>query len=105
MTETRLPHTRGPPKMARQSREAAKLHFIQIHKLGNREAWDGAAGEEAPGPREGSEADGVGAPSRVVQGRTGRRRHGPLIPHLLGVGAAPEGHAHPLARLHGQRLL
>lgn len=37
-----------------------------------------------------SQADGVGAPRWVMDGRTWRLRHGPFVPDLLPIVAAPE---------------
>jgi hypothetical protein len=44
--------------------------------------------------RAGSQAYMVGAASRVVDGSSQRRRHPPLVPHLLRRSAAPHVHLH-----------
>lgn len=52
-----------------------------------------------------SQADGVGASCRVVNGRTGGLGHSPFIPHFLPVVAAPESHCDIIVPGYGDGLL
>lgn len=52
-----------------------------------------------------SEADGVGASCWIVDGRAGGLGHGPFIPHLLPVVAAPESHCDIIITRYGDGLL
>ncbi len=52
-----------------------------------------------------SQADSVGAPCWIVDGRAGGLGHGPFIPHLLPVVAAPESHCDIVIPGYGDGLL
>ena len=52
-----------------------------------------------------SQADGVGASGRIVDGGAGGLGHGPLVPHLLPVVAAPESHRDIIIPGHRDGLL
>lgn len=52
-----------------------------------------------------SQADGVGPTCRVVDGRAGGLRHGPLVPNLLSVVATPETDGDVIALGHRNGLL
>lgn len=52
-----------------------------------------------------SQADGVGASRRVVDGRAGGFSHGPFVPHLLSVVAPPEPHRDVIVPGYGDGLL
>lgn len=52
-----------------------------------------------------SQADGVGASRWIVDGRAGGLGHGPFIPHLLPVVAAPESHRDIIIPGYGDGLL
>jgi len=58
-----------------------------------------------PADASSSQADGVGASCWVVDGRAGGLGHGPLIPHLLPVVAAPEPHCDIIIPGYGDGLL
>ncbi len=52
-----------------------------------------------------SQADSVGAPCWIVDGRAGGLGHGPFIPHFLPVVAAPESHCDIVIPGYGDGLL
>lgn len=52
-----------------------------------------------------SQANGVGASGWIVDGRAGGLGHGPLVPHLLAIVAAPESNGDIVITGHRDGLL
>lgn len=52
-----------------------------------------------------SQANGVGASGWIVNGRAGGLGHGPLVPHLLAIVAAPESNSDIIVTGHRNGLL